>query len=74
MVILPQSNVKIEDHISRDFCTLKNMIIDVIIKETDEANFKRQEKIFTLQTKKKILCLTINSYTNRIITADKLKK
>jgi hypothetical protein len=44
-----------------------------IIKETDETQFqKRGKNIYITNTKRKII-LTINFFTKRIITVDKLK-
>lgn len=45
-----------------------------ILSETDEKNFIKSGKNIYITNISKNVRLTINSYTNRIITADKLKK
>jgi Tfp pilus assembly ATPase PilU len=45
-----------------------------IIKETDKTEFRKTGKNIYIINKEKNVRLTINSYTNRIITADKIKK
>lgn len=45
-------------------------MISIIISETDEVNFHKIGKTSISSNIK----LTINSYTNRIITTDKLKE
>ena len=49
-------------------------LITTIILETDENEFIKTGKNIYITNKKRNIMLTINSYTNRIITADKLKK
>ena len=45
-----------------------------IISETDEVNFQKTGKNIYIIHNERNIRLTINSYTNRIITADKLNK
>lgn len=48
-------------------------MITEIIKETDESQFEKKGKNIYITNNERNIRLTINSYTNRIITADKLK-
>lgn len=45
-----------------------------IINETDEIEFDKKGKNIYISNNEKNIMLTINSYTNRIITADKINK
>ncbi len=45
-----------------------------IIKETKASEFKKTGKNIYITNNERKIRLTINSYTNRIITADKLNK
>ncbi len=47
-------------------------LISRIISETDETNFQKTGKNIYITHNEKNIRLTINSYTNRIITVDKL--
>lgn len=49
-------------------------LISTIITETDETNFQKKGKNIYITNCEKNIRLTINSFTNRIITADKLSK
>lgn len=49
-------------------------LILAIILETDEDEFIKTGKNIYITSNKRNIILTINSYTKRIITADKLKK
>ncbi len=49
-------------------------LIIVIISETEESNFLKKGKNIYITNNKRNIRLTINSYTNRIITADTLNK
>ncbi|PCI35935.1 MAG: hypothetical protein COB60_01145 [Flavobacteriaceae bacterium] len=64
-------NKKLSIQLSKD--EIEEMIFS-IISETDEVNFQKTGKNIYITNKVRNLRLTINSYTNRIITADKLKK
>ncbi len=50
---------------------IENLIF-TIIKETDEAHFQKVGKNIYVANNERNIMLTINSFTNRIITADKL--
>ena len=52
---------------------IEEMII-AIIKETDESQFNKKGKNVYITNKEKNVKLTINSFTNRIITVDKMNK
>jgi hypothetical protein len=52
---------------------IKGMIC-TIIKETDETNFERIGKNIYITNNERNIRLTINAFTNRIITVDKLDK
>lgn len=47
-------------------------LISTILSETDESEFRKKGKNIYITNNKRNIRLTINSYTNRIITADKL--
>ena len=49
-------------------------LISAIISETEESKFQKIGKNIYISNSEKNIKLTINSYTNRIITADKLTK
>lgn len=48
-------------------------LIFKIILETDKSEFRKKGKNIYITNNQRNIRLTINSYTNRIITADKLK-
>jgi len=64
-------NKKLNIEISKDKI---EKIISTIISETDESEFKKIGKNIYITNNERNVRLTINSYTNRIITADKLNK
>lgn len=64
-------NKKLNKEFSKD--KIEEMI-SVIIMETDEDQFQKTGKNIYITNSEKNVRLTINSYTNRIITADKLNK
>ena len=64
-------NKKLNIQLSKD--KIEKLIL-TIISETDETDFLKTGKNIYITNKTRNLMLTINSYTNRIITADKLKK
>lgn len=64
-------NKKLKLDLSKD--KIEKLIIKVIF-ETDETDFVKTGKNIYITNEKRNIMLTINSYTNRIITADKLKK
>jgi Tfp pilus assembly pilus retraction ATPase PilT len=47
-------------------------LISKIISETNESEFQKKGKNIYITNNERNIRLTINSYTNRIITADKL--
>jgi Tfp pilus assembly ATPase PilU len=49
-------------------------MIFAIINETDETEFQKTGKNIYITNNERNIRLTINSYTNRIITADKLSR
>lgn len=49
-------------------------LITTVISETDENRFIKTGKNIYITNEKRNIILTINSFTNRIITADKLNK
>ena len=49
-------------------------MISIIILETDEEEFRKIGKNIYITNNERNVRLTINSFTNRIITADKLNK
>lgn len=64
-------NKKLKLDLSKD--KIEKLITTVIF-ETDEKYFVKTGKNIYITNEKRNIMLTINSYTNRIITADKLKK
>lgn len=64
-------NKKLNKELSKD--KIEEMI-SAIIMETDEDQFQKTGKNIYITNNEKKIRLTINSYTNRIITADKLNK
>ena len=64
-------NKKLSIELSKD--KIEEMIT-AIISETDESEFQKTGKNIYITNNERNVRLTINSYTNRIITADKLNK
>ncbi len=64
-------NKKLKTELPKD--KIEEMIL-LIIKETEETDFKKVGKNIYILNKEQNVLLTINSYTNRIITADKLDR
>ena len=64
-------NKKLKLYLSKD--KIEEMIF-ATIKDTEETNFKKTGKNIYITNKERNIMLTINSYTNRIIMADKLKE
>lgn len=62
-------NKKLNTELSKE--KIEKMIIE-IIKETDKNEFKKTGKNIYITNNKRNVRLTINSFTNRIITADRL--
>ena len=63
-------NKKLNINLSKDKI---EKLISEIISETDEIDFQKKGKNIYISNNKRNIRLTINSYTNRIITADKIK-
>jgi len=64
-------NKKLGTELSKD--NIEEMI-SAIISETDISDFHKKGKNIYITNNKRYVRLTINSYTHRIITADKLNK
>ena len=64
-------NKKLKIELSKD--KIEELITTVVL-EADENKFIKTGKNIYITNEKRNIMLTINSYTNRIITADKLKK
>ena len=64
-------NKKLKKELSKD--KIEKMISE-IISETEETKFQKTGKDIYITNNERNVRLTINSYTNRIITADKLNK
>ena len=64
-------NKKLKIELSKD--KIEEMIFSIIL-ETDEVNFQKIGKNIYITNIERNVILTINSYTNRIITAEKWNK
>lgn len=64
-------NKKLNIELSKD--NIEQFIFS-IIKETAETDFQKTGKNIYITNNERNVMLTINSFTNRIITADKLNK
>jgi len=64
-------NKKLNKELSKDKI---EELISAIISKTDEVDFQKRGKNIYITNSERNVRLTINSYTNRIITADKLNK
>ena len=70
-LVYERINKKLNIELSKD--KIEEMIF-AIIKETDENKYQKIGKNIYITNNEKNVRLTINSYTNSIITADKLSK
>lgn len=70
-LVYDRINKKLNKELSND--KIEEMIF-AIISETDETEFKKTGKNIYITNNKQNIKLTINSFTNRIITADKLNR
>jgi hypothetical protein len=70
-LVYERINKKLNMQLPKD--EIEKMIFQ-IIEETDKTKFQKTGKNIYITNKKRNVKLTINSYTNRIITADRLKK
>ena len=64
-------NKKLSVKLSKDEIEI---LISIIILESDDAEYQKIGKNIYVSNKERNIRLTINSHTNRIITADKLNK
>lgn len=70
-LVYERINKKLNIDFSKD--KIKEMIL-TIITETNETQYQKKGKNIYITNNERNVRLTINSYTNRIITADKLNK
>ena len=70
-LVYERINKKLEINLSKEKI---EEFISEIIKETNESEFNKIGKNIYISNNARNIRLTINSYTNRIITADKLNK
>ena len=70
-LVYERINKKLNIVLSKD--KIEKMIFEVLT-ETDEINYKKTGKNIYITNVEKNVRLTINSYTNRIITVDRLNK
>lgn len=64
-------NKKLSTELSKDKI---EELISIIISETDETGFQKTGKNIYITNNERNVRLTVNSYTNRIITVDKLNE
>ena len=64
-------NKKLNMELSND--KIEKMIL-ALLKETNESEYRKTGKNIYITNNERNVRLTINSHTNRIITADRLKK
>jgi len=70
-LVYERINKKLNIQLPKD--EIEKMIYE-IIEKTDETKFRKTGKNIYITNNYKNIRLTINSYTNRIITADRLNK
>jgi len=70
-LVYERINKKLNIQLPKD--EIEKMIYE-IIEETDETKFQKTGKNIYITNNYKNIRLTINSYTNRIISADRLNK
>jgi len=70
-LVYERINKKLNIQLTKD--EIEKMIYE-IIEETDKTKFQKTGKNIYITNNYKNVRLTINSYTNRIITADRLNK
>ncbi len=70
-LVYERINKKLNLQLSKD--EIEKMIYG-IIEETDKTRFQKTGKNIYITNENRNVRLTINSYTNRIITADRLNK
>ena len=69
-LVYERINKKLNLTLSRE--KIEEMVF-LLIKETNEADYQKTGKNIYISNNEKNVRLTINSYTNRIITVDKLR-
>ena len=70
-LVYERINKKLNKDLSKD--KIEELIF-AIINETEESEFHKKGKNIYITNNERKIRLTINSYTNRIITADNLSK
>lgn len=70
-LVYSRINKKLNLELSKDRI---EKLISEILAETDESEFQKKGKNIYITNNERNIRLTINSFTNRIITADKLKE
>ncbi len=70
-LVYSRINKKLKTELSKE--KIEEMVV-AILKETEKTNYKKVGKNIYVTNIDKNIKLTINSYTNRIITADQLNK
>ncbi len=70
-LVYQRINKKLKIELSKE--SIEKFVL-AILKETDELNYIKIGKNIYITNNEKNIKLTINFYTNRIITADKLNK
>ena len=70
-LVYERINKKLNIVLSKD--KIEKMIFEILT-ETDEVNYQKTGKNIYITNVEKNIKLTINLYTNRIITADRLNK
>jgi hypothetical protein len=70
-LVYERINKKLKINLLKD--NIEEMILE-IIKETDESEFYKKGKNIYIFNHERNVRLTINSYTNRIITVDNINK
>ena len=70
-LVYERINKKLSIQLSKD--KIEKMILE-IIEETEKTGFQKTGKNIYITNNERNVRLTINSYTNRIITADRLRK
>lgn len=68
-LVYQRINKKLKLSLSKD--QIEELVL-TIIEETDESDFEKKGKNIYITQKERNIRLTINSFTNRIITADQL--
>ncbi len=70
-LVYERINKKLKLNLSKD--KIEELILEIIL-DTKEENFIKKGKNIYVTNNKRTILLTINSNTNRIITADKIEQ